>query len=152
MTPALTLYPASSRSKFELSVGPFFEREQGELVKVGALVLARGLLAPRLFWDLLHHVARDAEWLHGTFALATRPTSFGTVKTDGGSLCFGLCSEWVAEPSLTLLIASKSISEIKLLCDVEACLRAAGTRCARDPFPAWASGTAGGRPFRGTEC
>jgi len=127
------LYPA-------LSVGPVYERQGGKAIKAGVLVIGEGVVAPGLFWDLLQRLARRADWIRGTFALATRPACFGVVRSDGALPVTGFCGRWDTAPRLTLIIAGNDVPEGELEAAVATCLSVTDACDQDDPFPHWEPG------------
>ncbi len=130
-----------TRGRRTLSIGPLYESQNGRVVQAGALVLASGLVGPRPFWELLQRIARRADWLRATFALASRPRCHGVARADGAALVVGFSGIWQAAPSLTLVVAGGGIGERVLEAEVRSCLVvAAGAADGDDPFPPWQPG------------
>jgi len=131
---------AGSPARRALSVGPLYESQNGRIIRVGTLVLASGLVAPRSFWELLQRVARRADWLRATFALASRPRCYGVARADGSVPVLGFSGVWQSAPRLTLLVAGGDIGERALECEARTCLSEANAAGDDDPFPPWQPG------------
>ena len=124
--PRMQLSSSRARSKVRVSVGPLYDRKAGKVFRAGLLAIGDGLVAPEPFWKMLHRLSREAKWLRGTFALATRPDCFGSIYAEGPLLRVSFRGRWKRPPALTLIIAGRDISEPILRNQVVECLVGGG--------------------------